>query len=351
MSVSTTGTSSLLRQVVPTRTEVAQARRRLHLKACSILAVSIAGYIGLVFFSSAWQLKLLFAALLVHGCIAAATGIMHDANHHAFSSSRRVNQMAAYTADLLGASSWLWRYQHNVLHHHHTNVMGVDGDIEQEPFARLAPDQEWKPWHRFQHLYMWPLYGFLTAKWLLAGDFVSLASLRRDPRARIGGDVPAIVKMFAGKAAHLSWAVLLPMLFHPWWLVLLVYLGCSWAVGFSLALIFQLAHCVDNAEFFTEEASLTGDAMMRHQLATTVDIASRSALGRWYMGWLMGGLDYQVEHHLAPRLPHTIYPLLASRVAQVCAENQLSRRVHPGFFAAVASHHRWLRRMGCPVNC
>ena len=105
---------------------------------------------------------------------AAATCVFHDANHASFSTSRSVNRLAGYTGDLLGASSWIWRFKHNNLHHGNTNMVGIDADIDQAPFARLAPDQPWRPWHRYQHFYMWALYGFLTLQWLLISDFVDL---------------------------------------------------------------------------------------------------------------------------------------------------------------------------------
>lgn len=321
-----------------------RARRRLWVKAVSIVIVSAAGYTGLVLLPSPWWVRVVSALLLVHGCVAAATGIMHDVNHSAFSRSRAVNRALSYTADVLGGSSLLWRHKHNVVHHHNTNVMGVDADIEQAPFARLSPHQRWRPWHRFQTLYLWPLYGFLTVKWFLFGDLLALRQVLAGPPQR-RPDVFAVLKLFSGKVFHATWALLLPLLWYPWWAVAVVYLVCSWAVGFTLAVTFQLAHCVDRAEFVEPGAELTGDAALAHQLATTADVTTSSRLGRAYVAWVAGGLDYQVEHHLAPRLPHTVYAAMARRVDEVCAANGLERRRHQSIGAALASHQRRLRAM------
>lgn len=339
----------LLASVLPTSDEIASARRRLHAKALFIVVLDVVAYSALVFAPLPWWGRVIAAAVLVHALVATATGIMHDANHGAFARRRRVNQALSYTADLLGASSLLWRFQHNDLHHRHTNVEGVDTDIDQAPFARLSPSQPWKPRHRFQHVYMWPLYGFLTLQWFVASDYLSLhnggmgsTSFRTKPTRG------QLARLFTGKAVHLTWALVVPMLFHPVWMVLVTYVVCSWCVGFALAMIFQVAHCVTAADFVAEDRPLRGDDLVRHQLDTTVDVALPGRLSGAYLGFLAGGLEYQVEHHLAPRLPHTYYRVMAKRVSAMCAANGLVHRVHTSPSAALASHVAWLRMMGRP---
>jgi linoleoyl-CoA desaturase len=194
---------------------------------------------------------------------------------------------------------------------------------------------------------MWPLYGFLALQWFLLSDYGTVLRgrvhshvLPVKPRRR---DVAPIM---AGKVLHLGWALLLPMAFHPWWGVLAFYLACSWLIGFVLANMFQLAHCVDRAEFFTADVSRQGADFELHQLRTTVDIRCRVPVLRNFLRWWMGGLDHQIEHHLAPRLPHTVYGLIAPRLEAACAERAVTYRVHPTLIEAVRSHARWLRRMG-----
>jgi linoleoyl-CoA desaturase len=77
-----------------------------------------------------------------------------------------------------------------------------------------------------------------------------------------------------------------------------------------------------------------------HQLRTTVDVDRRVPLLRW----MMGGLDHQIEHHLAPRLPHTIYPLVAQRLRELCADRHITYRLHPNVRGAVSAHARRLKR-------
>lgn len=311
-----------------------------------IAAVALGSYVVLVFSAVPLVVRAASAALLVVSLLALATSVMHDANHGAFSRSRRVNHLLGYTLDLLGGSSWLWRFRHNVEHHASTNVVGIDGDIDHTPLARLAPQQRWRPWHRYQHLYLWPLYGLLTVRWFLITDFTALSRNRTgmergDPRRG-----RQIVLLFAGKLVHLTWAILIPLALHPWWAVLGVYLASSWIAGTLLALVFQIAHCVEEAEFVEPDATYRGKHFQRHQLETTFNVHCTVPGLRHVVRFMLGGLDHQIEHHLAPTLPHTIYPLLARRLQAECSARTLPYRSHHSVSAAVRSHLRWLKVMG-----
>jgi linoleoyl-CoA desaturase len=338
---------SLLSAIRPSDADIRRGRRRLHLKAAVIAALVLGSYGGLVFSAVGWIGRIGFAGLLVVAVVAVGTGIMHDANHGAFSGSRRTNRVVSYSADVLGASSWVWRFKHNTLHHAHTNVVGRDSDIEQAPFARLASQQPWRPWHRYQHLYMWVLYGFLTLKWFVVSDIAALVKggfgtdrFARSPRRR---EVALVV---AGKVVHLGWALVIPLLLHPWWGVLFFYLGGSWLVGFILAMVFQLAHCTDAVEFLgAADLGPTGSFEVR-QLRTTADIECRVPLLGGFIRWIMGGLDHQIEHHLAPRLPHTVYPIMAAQLREICAQRALPYHVHRSLWTALRAHGRWLEQLG-----
>jgi linoleoyl-CoA desaturase len=335
----------------PDAGELQHARWRLYLKAVIIGALSIGSYVGLLLFAHGPLVAMLLAGVLVIALIATSTSVMHDANHGSFAKSAGINHALGYTADILGASSWLWRYKHNSLHHGNTNVVGTDTDIEQMPFARLAVAQPWRKWHRYQHIYMWPLYGFLTVQWFLFSDFICLATkrvgsqpLRRAPRRR------DLAMLFAGKVVHVGWAVVLPLMFHRWWTVVAFYFAVSWLVGFALAVFFQVAHCVDNVEFAEEHAPRRGDDFALHQLRTTSDVGCETPVIGAPLAWLMGGLHKQVEHHLAPGTPHTAYRAMSARVRAQCSTDVVVYRVHRNMWTALRAHARWLRLMGRPVS-
>jgi linoleoyl-CoA desaturase len=110
-------------------------------------------------------------------------------------------------------------------------------------------------------------------------------------------------------------------------------------LGNVLATVFQLAHCVDEAEFI---GSRVRTDWAEHQLATTVDFARGNAL----LGWYLGGLNFQVEHHLFPRVCHLHYPALSRIVEETCRTHGVQYRSEPSLLDAIAANWRWLRRMG-----
>jgi linoleoyl-CoA desaturase len=81
-----------------------------------------------------------------------------------------------------------------------------------------------------------------------------------------------------------------------------------------------------------------------HQAETTVDFARRSHL----LTWLVGGLNFQIEHHLFPRISHVNYPAISTLVEETCRDFGIRYAKHESFRAGLASHYRWLRRMGMP---
>jgi linoleoyl-CoA desaturase len=112
---------------------------------------------------------LAFVGLLA-GTMLVAFCVQHDANHGAYFGSRRWNHLVGWSADaLLGFSSYAWRVKHNVAHHTYTNVDGFDADITQVPLARFTPTQAPRPWYRYQHVYIWPLYLLMGLRWQTVG--------------------------------------------------------------------------------------------------------------------------------------------------------------------------------------
>ena len=110
------------------------------------------------------------------------------------------------------------------------------------------------------------------------------------------------------------------------------------------SVVFQLAHCVEEAAFPLprQDTGRMEKGWAVHQVETTVDFARGNRL----LSWFIGGLNFQIEHHLFPRVCHVHYPALAPLVEETCREFGLPYMAHETFRAGVGSHFRWLRRMG-----
>lgn len=317
---------------------------QMYLKTAIILATFALSYVGLVFFAvNGWQG---LALGLVLGTATAGIGfnIMHDGGHQAYSRRHWINRLSALTLDMVGGSSYIWQWKHARFHHTWVNVAGHDSDIDLGVLGRLSPAQPRRPWHRWQHVYLWVLYGVTAIRWHLYGDFRDLitGTIGERPFTRPRGwDLAALV---IGKLVFFTLAFGLPLLLHPLGTVLLFYVLVSAVAGVLLALVFQMAHVVEEAAFPLPDAS--GQQMDTpwaiHQMHTTVDFARDNRV----LSWLIGGLNFQVEHHLFPRISHAHYPMVARVVEATCREYDVPYLSHRTFAAGIASHYRLLRRLG-----
>jgi linoleoyl-CoA desaturase len=316
---------------------------RLYLKTAVLYLWAAASYAGLVS-ANGWELALPMAVSLGLAIAALGFNVGHDSNHGAVSASKRVNRFLGATLDLLGASSYVWRWKHNVFHHSFPNVHGLDDDIDLGSLCRMSRHQPHRLYHRWQHLYMWLLYGFIAPKWQFYDDFAAVA------RGRIGDHpIPRprgldLAVFAGGKLAFFGWAFALPLLFHPPGAVLLFYAIAAGAQGLALSVVFQLAHSNEETLSFSQEetGAAVGKEWAIHQVETTANFARRNGLLTWYVG----GLNHQIEHHLFPRISHVHLPAIAGVVEQACREHGIRYNVHLTLRSALASHYGWLRSMG-----
>jgi linoleoyl-CoA desaturase len=285
----------------------------MYLKTAVLLLWFGGSYALLVFWAATWWAAALLSFSLALAWAGIGFAVQHDANHGAYSSNRVVNRLLGMTLDVLGGSSYIWHWKHNISHHTYTNLDGADNDINVRPFARLCPAQPRNPIHRFQHFYMWALYGFLHPQWQVE-DITQLL------RARIGQrPFPRprgwnLVQLISGKVAFVGWAFVVPALLHSWWVVILFYATTSMVLGVVLSVVFQLSHCVEEAEF--PGGDQLPSAWAVHQVRSTIDFAQDNPILTWYLG----GLNFQIEHHLFPRVCHVHYPRVAKIVRATCAE-------------------------------
>lgn len=317
---------------------------QMYLKTLVLLSLFAASYVLLVFYTATVGQAVLLSIVLGLSTAGIGFNIQHDAGHQAYSNHQWINKLMSMTLDLIGGSSYVWHWKHAVFHHTYVNITGHDTDIDLGALARLTPHQKRYRFHRWQQYYMWPLYGLLAIQWHLVSDFSALITGRvgrhRLPRPR-GWD---LVVFLGGKVVFFTLTFGIPLLLHPVGTVLLFYGVVAAVMGIVMSIVFQLAHAVEQAEFPLPhpETGRIENAWAIHQAETTVDFARRSRVA----AWLLGGLNFQIEHHLFPRVCHVNYPAISKVVEATCREYGVRYTAHRSFGAGLVSHYRWLRRMG-----
>ncbi|MFT5183696.1 MAG: linoleoyl-CoA desaturase [Flavobacteriales bacterium] len=296
--------------------------------------------------SSLWGMVGMFV-LMSLGMSGIGLSVMHDANHGSYSKNRKVNKALGYLVNFIGGYPINWIIQHNVLHHSFTNVEGFDEDIEQN-VMRFSPSQERKGIFKYQAFYAPFFYGLMTIYWLLGKDFEAL--VRYDKMGLLEGQGTTLKKSMTEVVINKVWymiiTVALPIYAYApsaWWHVVLAFLLMHFISGLILALVFQPAHVIQETEFFLpdEETSVENNWAI-HQMLTTANFANNSTLFSWYVG----GLNFQIEHHLFPNICHIHYKDISSIVKQTAKEFNVPYYEHETFLDALKSHFKLLHSLG-----
>ncbi|MFZ6009095.1 MAG: fatty acid desaturase family protein [Bacteroidota bacterium] len=324
------------------------ANAEMVIKTCCMFAAYFVPYILVVTFDFT-NIAVLLACLFTMSLGLAGIGlsVMHDANHGAYAKKSWINTLIGYSLNLLGASAFNWKVQHNVLHHTFTNVHEEDEDISPRGALRLTPHSKWKKMHRYQFVYAWFLYGLMTIVWLFFKDFVRIiryhkTGLAKKQNANI---VHEWIILIGTKFLYVGYIFLVPLMFTSllWWQILIGVLVMHYIAGFILAIIFQPAHVIEGTEFPLPDENLAlKNNWAVHQLLTTTNFGTGS---RWF-SWYVGGLNFQIEHHLFPYICHVHYRKIAGIVRSTADEFGLPYKSTRTFLQALAKHGRLLKQLG-----
>ncbi len=318
---------------------------RLFSKTIILVGVAVTSYLLLLFASLPTAAALVICAVLGFSLAGIGFSVMHDACHGSYSTKNWVNETLGMTLNALGGNAFFWKQKHNIIHHTYTNIDGVDDDIAKSPLIRQCDSQKWVPAHKVQHLYLPLVYAITSLAWTFIMDFVKYFG------RHISGTSAWKMKPYnhfvfwLSKILYLFFYVALPVYlvgFKAW---LAGYLVVQVCLGFTLAIVFQLAHVVEKTEFEyvpmdTEKHLET--AWAEHQLKTTANFAMDNKL----INWFVGGLNFQVEHHLFPRVSHIHYPAISKIVQEKCREFNMPYHYYNTMSGAVASHFRFMKYLG-----
>ncbi len=286
-------------------------------------------------------------ALMGFGMSGIGLSVMHDANHGSYSKNKQVNYFVGLIINFVGGYHINWKIQHNVLHHTFTNIQGLDDDISKNNTLRLSPHQEQKAFHKYQIFYAPFLYSILSLYWYLGKDIEQTIKYGKENLVQEQGISirRAAIEIFFAKIGYLFLFIILPIMLSSilWWQTMLGFLLMHAICGQVLALIFQCAHVLEETDFFIpDESGSMENSFAIHQMRTTANFANGSTV----FSWLVGGLNYQIEHHLFPNICHVHYKDISPIVKATALEYNVPYNHHVTFLDALKSHFNMLNNLG-----
>lgn len=314
---------------------------RLYLKSSVQIFSALLLYVILVFFTPLWWIAVILSIVLGVNLAILGFNVMHEGGHQSFSKHKWLNSLAGYFLNALGGNIYFWKVKHNINHHTFTNIDGADSDIDVKPFMRLHPAQPLTGIHRYQHIYWAVLYGISYVVWVFYEDFLKYF------RGKIAPHMKSMA--LSRKEHYIFWftkivyvivSLILPMIFVGWLKALVGFLLVTFVCGLFISIVFQLAHVVEATDFPLEKKIVKDWAV--HQISTTSNFATSNKI----LFWLLGGLNFQIEHHLFPKISHVHYPQISKLVKETCREFNVTYHEYSTMLDAVVSHIMYLRKMG-----
>jgi linoleoyl-CoA desaturase len=318
---------------------------KLYSKTIILGLTLLALYVTLVFFTPATAVAVILCILLGVNFATIGFNVMHDGAHGSYSTKPWVNKMMAHSLNLMGGNAFFWNQKHNVAHHSFTNIEGADEDIDISPFMRVSSFQPKYWFHRFQHIYGLLLYCVTYLMWIFYQDFVKYFTGKVGDRdMKVKFTTMDHLTFWVTKLGYIAVFIGFPMYYVGLAPTLFGYTIVSMTTGFVIAVVFQLAHVVEDVTFVEKTSPVTSVEAdwATHQIQTTANFGTKSK----FLAWMLGGLNFQVEHHLFPKISHIHYPKLNKIVRETCEEFKITYKEFPTMLSAVHSHLLHLKHVG-----
>ncbi|CAN5652350.1 acyl-CoA desaturase [soil metagenome] len=291
--------------------------------------------------------SILLWGVMGFGLAGIGMSVMHDANHGAYSSNEMVNKVMGHSLILLGGSVFNWKLQHNILHHTYTNITDLDEDIDNKLVLRFSPHTKSHSFHRFQKFYALFFYGIMTLYWCTLKDFIQFAKYARNKvnTKSTGENIQKLTEIIAGKIVYYFVFFWIPVFIAgvPFMEILPGFILMHFIAGIILTVVFQLAHTVEGTDHpMPDENGNIENSWAIHQMNTTKNFSRKN---KW-ISWYVGGLNFQIEHHLFTRICHVHYPKIAPIVKKTAEEFGIPYMENENFFVAIKSHFAVLQKFG-----
>lgn len=318
--------------------------KKLYIKSTIQISSAIILYVLLVFFNPGTLISILLCCLLGINLAVIGFNVMHEGGHQSFSRYKWLNTIGAYSLNVLGGNTFFWKIKHNISHHTYTNIDGMDSDIDLRPFMRLHENQSRLWIHKFQHFYCIVLYGMSYFAWVFWDDFQKYFTGKISPEQKKKMDVKEHLIFWITKIMYVGVYIVLPIFIVGILKALVGFAIICFVCGIAIAVVFQLAHVVEGTSFPQPDkvSNKIEQEWAIHQVNTTANFSTKSSV----VSWLLGGLNFQVEHHLFPKISHVHYPKINQLVRKTCEEFKVNYLEYPSFFKAIYSHLSHIKKLG-----
>lgn len=323
-----------------------KANTSVFFQSLNMLALYVVPFILLLLLPMPWWISVFLPIIMGFGLAGIGMCVMHGGSHDAISKHHWLNSLLGMTMNILGNSMYTWKVKHNLLHHTYTNITGMDDDLTMGGPLRLSEHTPLHKIHRFQYIHGFFLYCLLTIT-MLINEFTWLRDFRKKgilakQNVNFGW---ILARVIAIKVVYFAVILGLPMLVggFAWWQVLIGWLMMHFTGGFIMGVVFQLAHIVEGVSQPVPNADGTVHSdWVIHEMQTTADFAPKN----WLLSWYVGGLNFQIEHHLFPNICHVHYPKIAPIVQATARAYGVPYILKPTLWQALRSHARKLKELG-----
>lgn len=318
--------------------------RKLYIKSVIQVSSAIGLYVWLVFFTPSIALSIFLCILLGINLGVIGFNVMHEGGHNSFSKHTWLNETSGHFLNILGGNIHFWKIKHNINHHTYTNIEGMDSDIDILPYMRTNEGQPRYWFHRFQHIYWVILYGISYVVWIFMEDFVKYFSgkIGQLKTANTFNTKEHII-FWVTKIMYIVVYIVIPIFMVGFLKAFVGYSIVVFVCGLAISIVFQMAHVVEDTQFPTpDENSKINQEWALHQVSTTANFATKNKV----VSWLLGGLNFQVEHHLFPKISHVHYPKINEFLKETCQQYNVNYIEYKSIFSAFGSHLAHIKRLG-----
>lgn len=260
--------------------------------------------------------------------------IQHDANHGAVSAKPWVNILWGYTQDWIGGSSLLWKHHHVLLHHAYTNVNDEDPDASSD-LIRLHKLISWKSQYKYQQFYIWFLLPLLPLKW----HFAEIWDLYSMEHMDVGISSMALNEARFSILLRILFIIrfyIIPLWVYPSIFTLAYILLALGVGGLYLGFNFIISHNFLDVTNVVE----------KNKDWAILQVETSSTVGGRALGFFHGGLNYQIEHHLFPRISHVHYWKIKPIVQEWCKDYGIKYTHFDNIWHNLVSCYKYMRIMG-----